>query len=137
LLLLVMLVPAFGPLAMANLPPMEGMHCMRRRLSDAPAAAAVMHCHHGASPAGAAENSESPESAAAPETSFRSLDCCCNHCDYGCCCRIPKTSEWATPVTFQLSSVSPLIELVSSAPFTDRDSLLLVGPDSARAPPRR
>jgi hypothetical protein len=137
LLLLAMLVPAIGPLAMASLAPMEGMHCMRRRFSDAPAAAPVMRCHHGAPPTAAAQNSESPESAAVPEASFRSLDCCCNHCNYGCCCRIPKISGWANPVTSHLSFVSPLVELTLPSPFTERVSAVLIGPDSARAPPRR
>jgi hypothetical protein len=139
LLLLVMFVPAIGPLAMAGLAPTEGMHCMRRRLLDAAAAAPAMHCHQGASHAesASAQNSASPESAAVPEASFRSLDCCCNHCNYGCCCRIPKISGWANPVTSHLSFVSPLVELTLPSPFTDRVSAVLIGPDSARAPPRR
>ncbi len=134
-LLLVMLVPAFGPFAMASLAPAEGIHCMRRQLRYARAAARPTRCHvagHGHVP----QDSESQNSSTSTEASLRSLDCCCNHCNYNCCCRLPKISEWAQPVTFQLSSVSLLIELASPVPFTDRVSPILIGPDSARAPPR-
>lgn len=137
-LLLVMLAPAFGPFAMASLVPMEGMHCMRRRLSDAHAAGRrPARCHAIAWRSRARQDSELQDSAAPTEASLRSLDCCCNHCNYNCCCRLPKISEWAQPVTFQLSSVSLLIEFASPVPFTDRVSAILIGPDSARAPPRR
>ena len=135
-LLLAMLVSAFGPSAMASLAPAEGMRCMRRPLSDAPAAAPAMHCHHGAWQSTPSQNSASQDSTAVPEASFRSLDCCCNHCDYGCCCRIPRISDWAKPASSHLSFVSLLFELALPSPFTDRVSAVLIGRDSARAPPR-
>ena len=134
-LLLVMLVPAFGPFAMARLAPPEGMHCMRRPLPDAPAAAPAMHCHHAASRSAAPKTSESQDSAspASPEASFRSLDCCCNH---GSCCRVLQTSDSAKPATNHLSFVSLLTQSAPPELLTDRVSAVLIGPDSARAPPR-
>jgi len=80
--------------------------------------------------------SESQDSAlpASSGASFRSLDCCCSH---DCCCRILKTSDWAKPAVNHLSFVGLLIEPALSAPITDRVSAVLIGPDSARAPPRR
>jgi len=135
-LLLVMLVPAFGPLALARVAPPEGMHCMRRPISDAPTAGPAMHCHQEALQSAVAYSSRSQDSAlpASSGASFRSLDCCCNH---DCCCRILKTSDWARPAVNHLSFVGLLIEPALSAPITDRVSAVLIGPDSARAPPRR
>jgi hypothetical protein len=133
-LLLVTLVPAVGPFAMARLAPPEAMHCMRRPLPDAPAAEPAMHCHHAASQSGAAQNSESQNSAASPEASFRSLDCCCNN---DCCRRSLKTSDWAKPAARQLSVVRLLIQSARPEPITERVSSVSAGPDSARAPPQR
>ncbi len=134
-LLLVMLVPAFGPFAMANLAPAEGMHCMRRQLRYARAAGRPTRCHvawHGHVP----QDSESQNSSTSTEASLRSLDCCCNHCNFDCCCSVLKISNWARPAASQLSFVSLLIEFAVEAPLTHRGSAILLGPDSARAPPR-
>jgi hypothetical protein len=133
-LLLVMLVPAFAPFAVGRLAPSAGMHCMRRPIGDAPSAASdpsaasaepAMHCHHAASRA--------PQSEPSPASSFRSLDCCCNN---DCCCRILKTSDWARPAINHFSFVSLLIQSALLVPLPDRLSAVLIGPDSARAPPR-
>jgi hypothetical protein len=131
-LLLVMLVPAFGPFAMARLAPPDGMRCMRRPLSDAPAAEPAMHCHHAASQSAAPQIFGSQNSDASPEAWFRSLDCCCNH---DCCFRILKTSDWAKPAVNHLYFVSLLIQSASPAPLADRVSAVLMGPASSRAPP--
>ena len=139
-LLLVMLVPAFGPLALARVGAPAGMHCMRRPLAAEQdrAAEPAMHCHHSAvQSAGqsAPQAAESQTSAAAPAASLRSLDCCCGqHCD---CCRNSKTSEWARPAATHLSVISVLIEPAPAAHFVTRPATLFTGPDSARAPPRR
>jgi len=130
-LLLLMLVPAFGPLALAGVAPPEGMHCMRRPVTASPASAErAMHCHHGG-PQSATQNVASPASS---EASFRSLDCCCQHCD---CCRSSKTSEWARPACNHFSFASLLIEPALLASAAPRLSAPLIGADSARAPPRR
>lgn len=133
-LLLVMLFPAFGPLALARVSPAEGMHCMRHPLvgSPAPTAAPAMHCHHMAQMAPQAPDSQAAESQV---DSFRSFDCCCGqHCD---CCRNSKTSEWARPAVTYLSLLSLLIEPAPTAPLAAQVSPVFAGPDSARAPPRR
>jgi hypothetical protein len=127
--LLVMLVPVFGPMALATVAPQQGMHCMRRPLATAPAVAAepAMHCHHDA--AAAAPQAQS----AANEVSFRSLDCCCPHCD---CCRNSKISEWARPATSHPSLGSLLIEPAPGGFVAARVSAPLIDAGSARAPPR-
>jgi len=145
ILLLVMLAPAFGPLAMASLAPSAGMHCMRRPMAEAasgktqpaisPQSGPPMRCH-GASQNTASRDSESRTSAV-PEVSFRSLDCCCGHCNYDCCCRTVRTSGWAKPASNHLSPVSLPIENALPSPLVDDSSAVLLGPDSARAPPRR
>ena len=135
-LLLVMLVPAFGPFAMARLAPPDGMHCMRRPLSDAPAAQPAMPCHHAAQEAKAAPNDAAGNAApqiSRREASFRSVDCCCSNHD---CCRGLKTSEWARPASNLLSVVRFPIEPAIPAQIALRVSAMLSGLDSARAPPR-
>ncbi|MGA2004570.1 MAG: hypothetical protein ABSG70_14385 [Terriglobales bacterium] len=132
LLLLVMLVPAVGPVALARVAPAEGMHCMRRPLPEAPEAQPVMHCHHAAAQS-AARQDTAPQGSGSADASVRSLDCCCNH---DCCGRTVKTSEWAQPAANHLSFVSLLIEPSRPAHIDTRASATLAGPDSARAPPR-
>jgi hypothetical protein len=126
-LLLVMLVPAFGPLARAAQP--EAMHCMRKPLSEAPAVQPAMHCHHGVAQNGTAK----PPQPVSPQASFNALDCCWNHD----CCRSLKTSEWARPASNLLSLISLLVEPAVPLQAADRVSAELLGQDSARAPPLR
>jgi hypothetical protein len=141
---LVMLVPTFGPLALASLAPMEGMHCMRRPLGAPPGAETAMHCHEGM-PSQAERGSErrsdqglekSSEQAAASsassEASFRAPDCCRNHD----CCRSVATSERAHLTGLRSSYVSLRVEVILSALAAARISSALIGSDSARAPPR-
>jgi len=138
ILLLVMLVPAFGPVALAGNPPFGPMHCMRRPLQPTPTAELAMHCHHGASQSAMSKNAGVQYPAVSTpdysESSFRALDCCCCHdCD---CCRSPKTSEWARPAPVELSFASLQIEPVLAAPAASFVSSAVSGPDSARGPPR-
>jgi len=138
LLLLVMMVPALAPFALAGSAASEGMHCQRRPLTDAkpdashPAPSAAMHCHHTASQA-AAVNSKSV--AISPSTAhfLRASDCCCNQqCD---CCRNSKTSTWARPAFNHLAVLSLIIEPAQSATNSSCVSAIFLALDSARAPP--
>src|ERR1700730_13289720 len=108
-LLLVMLAPAFGPLAMARAAQPGAMHCMRQPVSAHPAQPA-MQCHH------AMAQSKPPQPEASPveafpvessEASFQAIaNCCLNH---DCCCHV-ATLEWAHPAASLLSFSSRLIE---------------------------
>jgi hypothetical protein len=123
-LLLAMLLPALGPLALARAAQPEGMHCMRKPLQPATQInQPAMHCHHAMAQAPA------PGS---PEASFNSLDCCQNHD----CCRGLKTSEWARPASNLLSYISLLIEPAPAPQFAAQISTDPTGQDSTRAPPR-
>jgi hypothetical protein len=123
LLLLVMLAPFAAPLALAQ-SQQAAMHCARRPIGVTPVPAPAMHCHGmmGAMPA-------SPTS---PEATFQSRDCCANHD----CCRSLKTSEWARPAASLLSVAILLIEPVRPGQQADGLPTTIVGPHSARAPPR-
>ena len=129
LLVLVMLVPAFGPLALLHAAPIENMHCARRPLAPSRASEPAMHCHEGL----AQNAANGGPGASEAEASFRSLDCCSGHD----CCRSVKTSEWARPASNLLSILSFLVE--SSVPSQNAADVraAFVGPDSARAPPLR
>jgi hypothetical protein len=130
LLLLVMLAPAFGPLAMARAAQPGAMHCMRQPVSGHPAQSA-MQCHH------AMAQSKPPQLPSSPvessEASFQTVaDCCLNH---DCCCRV-ATLQWAHPVFSLLSFLSLLIEPARASQSTNLLSSDISGHDSARAPPR-
>jgi hypothetical protein len=129
-LLLAMLLPAFGPLALARADQPGAMHCMRKPLqSTAQSNQPAMHCHH------AMAQSPAPQTSApqTPEKSFRSLDCCCQNHD---CCRGLRTSEWARPASNLLSYVSLLIEPAPAPHFATQLSSVPAGKNSTRAPPR-
>jgi len=124
LLLLVMLAPAFGPLAMARAAQPGAMHCMRQPVSGHPAQPA-MQCHHAM-----AQSKPQPQSS---EASFQAVaNCCLNH---DCCCRA-ATLEWAQPASSLLSFLSLLIEPARASQSTILLSSDISGQDSARAPPR-
>ncbi len=139
---LVMLVPTFGPLALARLAPVEGVHCMRRPLGAAralPGAEAAMHCHEvmpsraeRSSGQGSEPSAQAAPSPASSEASFRSPDCCRNHD----CCRSVAKSERAHLTGLCSSHVSLRIEPAASTVAATRISSALVGAHSARAPPR-
>jgi hypothetical protein len=129
-LLLVMLAPAFGPLAMAHAAQPGAMHCLRQPVSGHPAQP-TMQCHH----AMAQSKSPQPESSPAEssEASFQAVaNCCLNH---DCCCRA-ATLEWAHPAFSLLSFLSLLIEPARASQSTILLSSDISGHDSARAPPR-
>lgn len=124
-LLLAMLLPVLGPLALARAVQPEAMHCVRKPLQPATQTnQPAMHCHHAIAQAPA------PGS---PATSFNSLDCCCQNHD---CCRGLKTSEWARPASNLLSYVSLPIEPAPAPQFAAQISADPTGQDSTRAPPR-
>lgn len=127
--MLIMLVPAFGPLALARVAPMESMHCMRRPLATARAGEPAMRCHEGLAKNGVAGDGRA--GILEPEASFRSLDCCSNHD----CCRSVKTSEWARPTSNLLSFLSLLVEPALSIQVASHILAGISGTDSARAPP--
>jgi hypothetical protein len=120
-LLLVMLAPAFGPLAMARAAQPGAMHCLRQPVTGHPAQPA-MQCHHAMA-----------QSKPQPEASFQAVsNCCLNH---DCCCRA-ATLEWAHPASSLLSFLSLLIEPARPSQSTILLSSDISGHDSARAPPR-
>ena len=131
--LLIMLVPSFGPLALAGVAAQERMQCcIRRPLTGARAAAAepAMPCHHSASKL--SQDSAEAEDIASPEASFRSVNCCGQRCE---CCRNSKTSEWARLASRHLSFVSFHIEPGIGPSTAAHVSAPLIDSDSARAPP--
>ncbi len=121
-LLLVMLVPAFAPAALARIAAPEAMHCVRLQ-QPAPAPQSTMHCHHGI------EQMSMPE---LPGASLRALDCCCSNHD---CCRGMKTSERGQPCSDDFAFFSLLVEPAAAALALIRGSADAVAPESARAPP--
>jgi len=130
-LLLVMLAPAFGPLAMAHCAQPGAMHCMRQSVS-AHSAQPAMLCHH----AMAQSQPPHPESSQveASATSFQAShddNCRPKHC----CCGA-TTSEWAQPASHLLLFLCLLIEPARSSPSALLQSSDIFGHDSARAPPR-
>jgi len=135
LLLLVMLAPAFGPLAMARAIQPGAMHCMRQPVSGRPAQPA-MQCHHAMARSQALQPASSPVESSPVESSEASIqavaNCCLNH---DCCCRA-ATLEWAQPASSLLSFLSLLIEPARASQSTILLSSDISGQDSARAPPR-
>ncbi|MGC9987032.1 MAG: hypothetical protein ABSC07_00480 [Terriglobales bacterium] len=132
-MLLVMLVPAFGPMAMpcAALP--QAMQCMRRPMSgQAVTGQPAMPCHH----AMAHSNPPQPETfeASLQSTNIQSTNnggCCQGHC----CCGA-STSEWTRPA----ASLPTFISLTIEPALPSQDAVLrssdVSRQDSARAPPR-
>jgi hypothetical protein len=125
-LLLVMLAPAFGSLAMACAARPEAMHCMRQSV-PVHSAQPAMPCHH----AMAQKQPTPPESAEASFQATTDDNCCQNHC----CCGA-TTSEWAHPASSLLACLSLLIEPALPTQGAVLQSSDISGHDSARAPPR-
>jgi len=118
LLVLVMLVPAFGPLALARAAQPPAAHCLRQPSKP------VMQCHHGM-----AMVPEPPSS----ETSFRAVEQCCQNHD---CCRGMAAPRWAQPQSKLVSLRGLPTERVLSSPDAQLTPLTPAENDSARAPPR-
>jgi len=139
-LLLVMLAPAFGPMALAHVAKSNPTHCVRQRVSPLPAPP----CHRGMSesdapqPESSSLESSSFESqvesanAESAETSIRAIDNCCQNHD--CCCRT-ATTQRARPASTQLYILSPLIEPARPSQIVTLPLKDVLAPDSARAPP--
>jgi len=128
-LLLVMLAPAYEPLAMACAFQPAPTRCCRRKSISASSAQPAMPCHHAmamaeASPESKAESSE-------PSVAANNKDCCQNRC----CCGA-TTSEWAEPASSLLSVLSLLIERARLSYTAEPPATDISGHDSARAPPR-
>jgi len=129
--LVVMLVPAFAPMAMpcAALP--QATHCMRQPVS-APAAQTAMQCHHTMAQSKPPQPESSPvESSEASFHAANDDDCCGRHC----CCGA-TASEWAQPASNLLAFLNLIIEPAQASPSATPHSTDLSGLDSARAPPR-
>ena len=121
ILLVVVLTPSCGPMALAYSAQPGAMHCLRKPLQDSAATQPTMQCHHGAA-------SQQPSS----ETYLASLDSCCGNHD---CCRGLKTSEWARPTFNPLSPSNPAKKVVRPAQSVARISADVADKESARAPP--
>jgi len=118
LLILVMVVPAIGPVAMAWPAQREAPHCLRQPAKP------VMQCHHGMAMAAEPQPSEA---------SFRTVSqCCLNH---DCCCRV-AAQQWAQPQARLSSHGSLPTEKAPSAPGPQLTPITPADNDSARAPPR-
>ncbi len=140
-LLIGLLLPVYAPLEAAAMSP-GPMPCCRRHppaatasqtASARPAAAPSMACHHHmAQSEPATPHSSSTASPANPEVSFRSLDCCCYHCD---CCRNARISVWAEPVSVPRTFVRSLIEPAPLAQLSVKVSIHTTSSHSPRAPP--
>jgi hypothetical protein len=118
LLVLVMVVPALGPLAMATAVPEVAPHCVRA------AAKPAMPCHPGMTMTMAAE--------ASPEKSFRATDSCCQDHD---CCRGMAAPKWAASPAQLLLHRSLPVAAGLYATSTQLNSATFVDDHSARAPP--
>jgi hypothetical protein len=117
LLVLVIIAPAFGPLAMASAAQPQPAHCLRQPAKP------VMQCHHGM-----AMVSEPASS----EASFRTLEQCCQNHD---CCRSLASPQWAQPQSKLFSRQGSPTERALSWPDAQLTPLTPVDNDSARAPP--
>ena len=126
-LVLVMLAPAFIPVALARTPDIMAAHCMRR---NKPLAQADMPCHHAKDES---DPSQNPPSTELSEDTFRATDNCCGNHD--CCCRLAK-SEFTEFVWNAVSSFHLVIGRATQLPsLVDLPNNVFAN-DSARAPPR-
>ena len=116
LLVLVMLVPAVGPLAMAHVPRAMGPHCERHAVQTA------VHCH------GMTMAAPSPYEASL--TAFG--PCCTDHA----CCRGLATLRWAKVMPQLSGHLGLSVQGAVSGSRTHFVASLRSGRDSARAPPR-
>jgi hypothetical protein len=124
-LLLVMLVPAFGPMAMpcAVLP----QAVAPGRVLSGPPAQPGMQCHHARAQSNPPQPEKSPASIQAADNND---DCCHNHC----CCGA-AASEWARPAPNLPTRISLAIESARPLQNAALRSNAVARQDSARAPP--
>jgi hypothetical protein len=123
LLVLIMVAPVFGPLALARDSQLQSPHCLRQPSKP------VMECHHGMTMAPEPQPTEPQPT----ETYFRSGDQCCLNHD---CCRGMAAPQWARPQTTPLTLDNLSTERAPSAPAALLIPSVLFDSDSARAPPR-
>src|SRR5215831_20186273 len=123
-LLLVMLVPAFGTVALAHSFGRMGEHCKRQMAKP------VMPCH--GMMAMDSEASMGSEASSASETSIAAVDSCCPNHD---CCRGMKTSEWARPASARLTILRFAVERTTASSADTSPIADFTNQDSARAPP--
>jgi hypothetical protein len=129
-LLLVVLVPSFGPLTMACAAQAQGAHCLRKPM-PVQSEQASMPCHHALTQAKRPKPATPVESS---EFSFQASndgDCCHDHC----CCGA-TTSEWAQPASNLLSFLHLPSEPARPSQTAPLESRGIFEIDSARAPPR-
>jgi hypothetical protein len=119
LLLLVVTLPAFGPMAMARLSPATGAHCLRQ-----PAKPTVMPCHHDMT----------AMAGSAPAAWLRAAENCCENHD--CCIRGVTTRQWARPESARLSQFRLRADIAPAVSAATLISTNGFRQDSARAPPR-
>ena len=134
-LLLIVLVPSFGPLTMACVAQPQRTHCLVRKAAAPQAQQRAMQCPHGIAQSA---SHASDSSAAEPGSPFEAVlkaghngDCCRNHC----CCGA-TTSEWAQPTSHSLLFLNFVFGRAHSVPTSFLHSSDISGVDSARAPPR-
>jgi hypothetical protein len=125
-LVLALIAPALGPMALASSTEPRTLHCLRQPVSARPA----MPCHHGMAESKPTQLESSPIES--PGASFQANNSCCQNHD---CCRI-GTSEWAW-LAFVLPSFNhPQIEQAGTFRNAALHSFDVFAQDSARAPPR-
>lgn len=124
ILLVTVLAPSFGPMALAYAAQTGTMHCVRKPM-QVPEAAPGMPCHHA---------SPGMMRLRASEANFGALDSCCANHD---CCRGLKTSERARPLIGPLLRHGLTAEAASRIRFTVDISADLNRPGFARAPPQK
>jgi hypothetical protein len=127
LLMLVMLVPAFGPAALARGSEAMGPHCMRHRGAAQASAQPKMECHGGMAMPEAQASAQRPS-----QVSIGSTENCCQ--DHSCC-RGLTASRWAQP---RVRTHSDYVFLTSRAipdQISQSADSILLDIDSARAPP--
>lgn len=127
-LVLVMLMPALGPVALAQAAPMGNLHCVRKPVAETRAGGPAVHCHEGLTQTVAGNDGQATRE---PGASFRSLACCSNHD----CCRAVKASEWARPASNLLLLFNFLTEPSFHVQVKARIPVASTGPASTRAPP--
>ena len=119
LLVLVMVIPALGPLALSLVPEPQAPHCMRQQTAKP-----VMECHGGMTMTAAPPASNS---------SFGAVDSCCQN--HGCC-RGMTAPHWAQEASQVLSHHGPAGADVIVLSNSILPQSVLSNNDSARAPPR-
>jgi hypothetical protein len=129
-LLLVVLVPSFGPLTMACAAQAQKTHCLPKSAA-VQSEQSAMSCHHAIALAKRPQPTTPFESSEVSFQSNNDSDCCHDHC----CCGA-TTSEWAQPASNLVSFLHLLTEPARPSQTAPSESRGIFEIDSARAPPR-